>query len=153
MTERPVVSAGQYGMALNKLVFTVDTATGEVQAETQDCSTCSCTPTCRLGRRCGSADYPADPNTAAIVAAAVADGRPAGCGGRWARSVARSSAASWPTDAENRGAESTLGNLVAEVQKWATRAAESGSAQIAFMNPGGLRGTWSAPALVRSRGP
>ena len=40
---------------------------------------------------------------------------------------------------ENRGGESTLGNLVAEVQKWATRNPESGSAQIAFMNPGGLR--------------
>ena len=40
---------------------------------------------------------------------------------------------------ENRGAESTLGNLVAEVQKWATSSAESGAAQIAFMNPGGLR--------------
>ena len=35
VTERPVVSAGQYGMALNKLVFTVDTATGQVQAKTQ----------------------------------------------------------------------------------------------------------------------
>ena len=40
---------------------------------------------------------------------------------------------------ENRGGESTLGNLVAEVQRWATSAPESGSAQIAFMNPGGLR--------------
>ncbi len=37
---------------------------------------------------------------------------------------------------ENRGGESTLGNLVADVQLWAT--AEPG-AQIAFMNPGGLR--------------
>ena len=40
---------------------------------------------------------------------------------------------------ENRGGESTLGNLVAEVQQWATEAPESGAAQIAFMNPGGLR--------------
>ena len=30
VTERPVVSAGQYGTALNQIVFTVDTATGEV---------------------------------------------------------------------------------------------------------------------------
>ena len=35
--------------------------------------------------------------------------------------------------AENRGGESTLGNKVAEVQRWAT------DADIAFMNPGGLR--------------
>ena len=40
---------------------------------------------------------------------------------------------------ENRGGESTLGNLVAEVQRWATESPTSGSAQIAFMNPGGLR--------------
>ena len=36
VTERPVVSAGQYGENLNKLVFTVDDATGEVTAKTQD---------------------------------------------------------------------------------------------------------------------
>ena len=42
------------------------------------------------------------------------------------------------TNAENRGGESTLGNLVAEVQRWATPATVGG-AQIAFMNPGGLR--------------
>ena len=50
---------------------------------------------------------------------------------------------------ENRGGESTLGNLVAEVQRWATEAPESGSAEIAFMNPGGLRadmtGTGTGP--------
>ncbi|MBH0130129.1 ExeM/NucH family extracellular endonuclease [Salinibacterium sp. NK8237] len=45
-----------------------------------------------------------------------------------------------PTDAaefpENRGGESTIGNFVADVQLWA--ASDSG-AEIAFMNPGGLR--------------
>ncbi len=40
---------------------------------------------------------------------------------------------------ENRGGESTAGNLVAEVQKWATEAPGKGGAQIAFMNPGGIR--------------
>ena len=55
---------------------------------------------------------------------------------------------------ENRGGESTLGNLVAEVQRWATEAPESGSAEIAFMNPGGLRadmtgtGTGSFPRTL-----
>ncbi len=38
--------------------------------------------------------------------------------------------------AEDRGAESSLGNLVADAQLWATR---DQGAQIAFMNPGGLR--------------
>jgi 5'-nucleotidase len=35
--------------------------------------------------------------------------------------------------------ESVLGNLVADAQLWATRTADHGPAQIAFMNPGGLR--------------
>jgi hypothetical protein len=38
----------------------------------------------------------------------------------------------------NSGGESTLGNLVAETHRWATRAPGSGSAQIAFVQPGGL---------------
>lgn len=38
---------------------------------------------------------------------------------------------------ENRGAESTIGNLVADAQLWATQA-DLGT-QIAFMNPGGIR--------------
>ncbi len=40
---------------------------------------------------------------------------------------------------ENRGGESTLGNLVAEVQRWATPAPVAVAPQIGFMNPGGLR--------------
>ena len=41
---------------------------------------------------------------------------------------------------ENRGGESTLGNLVAEIQRWADADRRTiGPAQIAFMNPGGLR--------------
>ncbi len=35
VTDRPVVSAGQYGTNLNQLVYTVDGATGEVSAKTQ----------------------------------------------------------------------------------------------------------------------
>ncbi|ROP44066.1 MULTISPECIES: bifunctional UDP-sugar hydrolase/5'-nucleotidase [unclassified Rathayibacter] len=38
---------------------------------------------------------------------------------------------------ENRGAESTIGNLVADAQLWATQ--EDLGTQIAFMNPGGIR--------------
>ena len=64
---------------------------------------------------------------------------------RWARSRARSTAAKLADGTtENRGGESTLGNLVAEVQRWATETRRP-AAQIAFMNPGGLRTTWSAP--------
>ena len=49
---------------------------------------------------------------------------------RWAR-------ASFP---ENRGGESTLGNFVADVQKWSLNFDQAYAAcEIAFMNPGGLR--------------
>ena len=38
---------------------------------------------------------------------------------------------------ENRGGESTIGNFVADVQLWSIR--QDATADIAFMNPGGLR--------------
>ena len=43
--------------------------------------------------------------------------------------------------AEDRGSESSLGNLVADIQLWATSNAGFGGepAEIAFMNPGGVR--------------
>ena len=140
VTERPVVSAGQYGMALNQLVFTVDTATGEVQAKSQELlnlqsCTSGCTPP---ATPVWTPNFPADSATATIVANAVANAAVLGAqplgnlGGPFFRGKTQSGV-------DNRGAESTLGNLVAEVQKWATRNPESGEAEIAFMNPGGLR--------------
>ena len=134
MTERPVVSAGQYGMALNQIVFTVDPTTHEVLA--QDAGRAAAE---ERQHRHAPFNYPADPATAAIVAAAVAAADVAG--GRAARPDRRSVLAGQVRRpaTENRGGESTLGNLVAEVQRWATQNAGAGSAQIAFMNPGGLR--------------
>lgn len=127
VTTRPVVSAGQYGTNLNQLLFTVDGATGQVQAKTQ-----SIIPV---------APYPAQPDAevAALVAEAVAEAEVLGAEplGEIAGAFSRAKLADGTT--ENRGGESTLGNLVAEVQQWATEAPESGGAQIAFMNPGGLR--------------
>ena len=41
-----------------------------------------------------------------------------------------------PGGAEDRGSESSLGNMIADAQQWAT---QSNGAQIAFMNPGGIR--------------
>ena len=48
---------------------------------------------------------------------------------------------------ENRGGESTLGNFVADVQLWAAQRTNP-DAEIAFMNPGGLRAdmTYAASA-------
>ncbi|HSX66142.1 bifunctional UDP-sugar hydrolase/5'-nucleotidase [Nocardioides sp.] len=134
VTDRPVVSAGQYGMNLNKLVFSVDSATGEVQATTQE-----------LLPLAGGA-YPADPATKTIVDKAVADAEVLGAQplGRLESSYYRARRADGTS--ENRGGESTLGNLVAEAQRWSTSTPEAGGAQIAFMNPGGLRADMVAAA-------
>ena len=82
-------------MALDKLVFTVDTATNKVTAVTQSLLNLQhCTTNCAgVGTPVWVADYPADANTAAIVAAAVA--RPVRWVRRsWARSVGSSTGAS-----------------------------------------------------------
>jgi 5'-nucleotidase len=135
VTKRPVVSAGQYGYNLNRLRFRVDADTGEVLGirssilalQTND-GTGTWTP-----------NYPADAATQEIVDEAVAKAEVLGAQklGELAGPFNRAKLANGTT--ENRGGESTLGNLVAEVQRWATEAPNTGSAQIAFMNPGGLR--------------
>jgi 5'-nucleotidase len=131
VTKRPVVSAGQYGAALNQIVFDVNPGTGEVISKRQN--------VLRLKvANGGPFNYPVDAPTQTIVDAAVANASVLGAvplgqiGGPFGR-------ARFIDGSENRGGESTLGNLVAEVQRWATENPESGSAQIAFMNPGGLR--------------
>ncbi|PFG44772.1 5'-nucleotidase [Isoptericola jiangsuensis] len=125
VTERPVVSAGQYGYNLNQLVFSVDPDSGDVVG----------LDTAILPL---AGNYPADTEVAGIVSKAVADAEVLGAQplGQIEGAFNRAKLAS---GSENRGGESTLGNLVAEVQRWATSGAESGAAQIAFMNPGGLR--------------
>ncbi|HWJ07806.1 MAG TPA: bifunctional UDP-sugar hydrolase/5'-nucleotidase [Nocardioides sp.] len=139
VTERPVVSAGRYGVNLNQLSFSVDPATGDVQAVAQQILPLMSPDPDGSGPGLPTALYPADPAVTTIVnnAKAQADvlgkqplGKVAG-----PFNVARRADGT----TENRGGESTLGNLVAEVQRWATEKPESGSAQIAFMNPGGLR--------------
>ncbi|UMG92696.1 5'-nucleotidase C-terminal domain-containing protein [Nocardioides sp. TF02-7] len=132
---RPVVSAGQYGTALNQLVFNVDPATNEVVDIDTDLI-----PLAGRG-------FPSDPVVEQIVADAKAEAdiigaQPLGdIEDRFGRAKIPVAAAppAPPLADENRGGESTLGNLVAEVQRWATETQEAGSAQIAFMNPGGLR--------------
>ena len=129
---RPVIQSSQYGEALGHLTFTVDRATGEVTGI--DAENVSLAPG-------GVAAYPADPAVAALVADAVAAASELGSRSLGTIAADFNRARDTPTSTnangpENRGGESTLGNLVADVQLWSTR--ELG-AQIAFMNPGGLR--------------
>ncbi|WP_062386275.1 ExeM/NucH family extracellular endonuclease [Demequina iriomotensis] len=134
VTKRPVVSAGQYGMYLDQLILTFDNATDELASIAVDTINLTekadptCTTSCALV-------YPADPEVQAIVDAAAADAAVLGAQsiGELTEPLYRARTSS---NGEARGGESTLGNAVATVQLWAT---EANGAQIAFMNPGGLR--------------
>jgi 5'-nucleotidase len=139
VTERPVVSAGQYGSNLNRLVFTVESSTGAVTAKTQEVLPMVGPDPDGAGPGVPPALYPADPATKSIVDAAVAAADELGRQPLGTLAGAFNRAKLADTTTENRGGESTLGNLVAEVHRWATALPTSGSAQIAFMNPGGLR--------------
>ncbi|HEY0645247.1 MAG TPA: bifunctional UDP-sugar hydrolase/5'-nucleotidase [Nocardioides sp.] len=129
---RPVVSAGQYGTNINQLVLTVDTDTNAVTVKTN-----AIVEAAKVALTAPAATAKRD-QVKEIVEKAVAKGNELGAVelGKVAGPFDRARLAS---GADNRGGESTLGNLVAEVQRWATEKPESGAAQIAFMNPGGLR--------------
>jgi 5'-nucleotidase len=87
-----------------------------------------------------------DPEVAALVAAAVAEANVAGnvVLGTITKSITRAKQADGTT--ENRGGESTIGNLIADAQLAAT--ADLGT-ELAIMNPGGIR----TDLLFASSGP
>ncbi|MCD6639990.1 MAG: ExeM/NucH family extracellular endonuclease [Nocardioides sp.] len=120
--ERPVVSAGQYGAYLNQLQFDFAPGTDDLVAIRQ--------------RVLAMKDHDEDPATKAIVQdavdfAAVEGAEPLGLvEDQFLRAQRKDEQG---LTVENRGGESTLGNLVAEIQRWKT------GADLAVMNPGGLR--------------
>ena len=125
---RPVLEASEFGRAIDRLRLTWDPATEELTAATGDVLPLSTNP----------ATYPSDPEVEAIVTEAKAAADVIG------REVVGSITADIPrakteSGAEDRGSESLLGNFIADVQLGATDGADEGGAQIAFMNPGGLR--------------
>lgn len=119
---RTVVQAGEYGEALGHVALTVDAETGDVVEQAGEVIPLA-------------GAYEPDAEVQAIVDEAVAAAEELGSVslGEITADVTR---ARQSNGSENRGGESTLGNLVADVQLWATQ--EAGT-QIAFMNPGGLR--------------
>lgn len=127
--ERPVVQAGQYGAALDRLTIEVDRSDMSVVSLAAELLPLA------IG---GKAAYPADADVAAIVRAAAADAAVVGATtvGRISGDILRGG-----TAGSDRGVESTLGNLVADIQLWATSNEDFGGepAQIAIMNSGGLR--------------
>lgn len=123
---RPVVQSGQYGQNLAHVTLEVDPATGDVVTSSSELVPLA---------PGGVAAFPADPEVAQIVADAKARADELGkvSLGEITDDLLR---AKQSTGSENRGGESTLGNLVADVQLWAT---QDVGTEIAFMNPGGLR--------------
>ncbi|GIF20835.1 5'-nucleotidase [Actinoplanes tereljensis] len=120
---RPVIQAEDYGVKLGKAVLTYDPATKSVTGSTAELLPVT--------------GQPSDTTVAAIVAAAKVKSEVLGAQklGSITRDILRASL----NGAEDRGSESVLGNFIADVQLDQTKAAGRGGAQIAFMNPGGLR--------------
>lgn len=138
VTKRPVVSAGQYGQNLNQLVFTYDNGTGDLVAVGQEI----------IG--IAGTGYLPDPAIDPIVTAAKNKANELGGAQVLGKMEVRSPAPSWPTAPRRTAVASRPWQPVAEVQRWATEKPESGSAQIAFMNPGGLRDDMKARSTARS---
>ncbi|WAB84281.1 choice-of-anchor I family protein [Microcella daejeonensis] len=129
--ERPVVMGGQYGTHLAQVELTVDTETLEVTGASR--SVIPLAPG-------NVAAFPADAAVAQIVADAVEAAAVVGdtVVGSVTADITRAFDAG---GVEDRGAESSLGNLIADIQLWATSNESFGGepAQIALMNPGGIR--------------
>lgn len=121
--QRPVLQAEEYGRKLGQATLTFDPATGAVTAATP-----------RLIDVVGA---PSDPAVAAIVAAAKE--RSQELGQRPVGAITADITRAYTGGNEDRGKESVLGNFIADVQLAGTSDAGRGGAQIAFMNPGGLR--------------
>ncbi|CAA9481442.1 MAG: 5'-nucleotidase [uncultured Sphingomonadaceae bacterium] len=124
-----LTSAGRYGTLVTDIALEIDPAAGQVVAKrarnliVQGEGFAAAPNTDAVPR------FPAEPGVAALVARYAAAARPVA-----ARPVGRLSAPAARTN--NEAGESVLGNLVADAQLAATRGA---GAQVALMNPGGLR--------------
>jgi 5'-nucleotidase len=130
----PVLQTGSYGTNLGHLNFLVNPTSKQITSSSA-ANIPLVTPAVP-GGAAAAAVYPQDPEVAAIVAAAKAESSV--IGRQSIGSITESFNRATQTDVtkENRGGESTLGNVVADGQLEATQ--DLGT-QLAFMNPGGLR--------------
>lgn len=139
--ERAVLQAGEFGEALAQLTFTldqVDDTITELDGTVIDLEE----------------TFPdvTDPAVEAIVKAAQeqADELGAPVIGAIANDITRAFA---PDGSEDRGSESDLGNFIADVQLDAVNQPGRPGAQIAFMNPGGIRGDLLVDDIYRDEAP
>ncbi|WP_213815372.1 ExeM/NucH family extracellular endonuclease [Glaciihabitans sp. dw_435] len=132
---RPVLQTGNYGENIGQIVLTVDTATKDVTKYTAKNVARLTTADDAL-----IADYPrvAQVDTitkAALAAAAIIGNKPVGS---ITKDITRASTSATAVS-EDRGAESSLGNLVADSLVSTLSSEALGSAEIGVVNPGGLR--------------
>ena len=134
---RPVISSGQYGEKFSNLTITYDPTTKALAMSNQIVSMTTST------NGVISYNYADDPAVATIVSAAKSASSTLGAvelgivTADFNRALQPGIVNGQPATVENRGGESTLGNFVADVQLWSVR--QDSQADIAFMNPGGLR--------------
>ena len=123
---RPVIQASEYGKALGQLSLTYDSEKHELVSATGSTQLLA-------------GAYPADATVASMVAGFSAEANTIGAQpvGTITADILRGG-----TKGSDRGVESTMGNTVADIYLWATStnpAYAGKKAQIALMNPGGLR--------------
>ncbi|MGZ5179909.1 MAG: bifunctional metallophosphatase/5'-nucleotidase [Ramlibacter sp.] len=144
--QRPflLTSAGQYGTLLTAIDLAIDPRTRRVVAKSADNVIVQGEGFVGAGGQRVDVtprypSFPPDPAVDAIVTRYVAAAAPL------AQRVVGRLGASFTRTASDAG-ESTLGDLIADAQLAATRPAARGAAQVAFMNPGGVRADLLAPA-------
>lgn len=131
---RPVISSGQYGERFSRMDIQYNKSTKSVTMTNEIFNLMDG----------ATALYPDDAAVKKIVDDAVAAASGPGsvvlgnANADFGRAVASAPVAGQPIP-ENRGGESTLGNLVADVQLWSLNEDGTRDVDIAFMNPGGLR--------------
>ena len=120
---RPVISSGQYGEKYGHTTISVDPTSHALLSISSEVLPLA-------------GAFTPDPAVAAIVSDAVAVASQLGTVKVGDITASFNRAKQTAAGSENRGGESPLGNFVADVQLWATQ--DSG-ADLALMNPGGLR--------------
>ena len=131
-----LTSGGSYGRLVTDIDLTIDPAAGRVVGKRARNivvqSEAFTGPRGEVPLTDDIPRYAAEPAVAALVERYVKAAEPIA-----ARAVGR--LAGPALKANNEQGESVLGNLVADAQLAATRGASNGNAQIALMNPGGVR--------------
>lgn len=131
-----LTSAGQYGTLLTDINLTIDTRTRKVTAKAADNVIVQ-----GEGYTSGATTYAVtdqypvfgkNQQVAALISQYLTIAGPL-----VQRVVGQLTATATRTQTSSR--ESVMGNLIADAQLAATKAADKGAAQIAFMNPGGVR--------------